>query len=379
MRKSSFLKHHRKIKIEGTDLPAMLNKCIGEDLKLKDLRWKNPIEISARVTADDHERLKKVAGHSYRITVAYEGGAVPFLKKLKHNKISIIGALLMGALIFYQSLFVAEIRVDGYRSITEADIRNTLSQAGLYEGARKPESYSDIEAAIYKNHDEITWVSIFEDGRLVKVSVAEASDATEAVPEDKRPAGIIAGKSGIIVKVLPLKGNSLVEKGDYVNKGDMLISGRFGTIRSHAEGTALAKVPYKLEFYMEKTRCEFESTGRRKLGVEFLIGDVKIDTSSRHRYEKSLKREKKLIDITEPMPLKLSFSIIEEVDCKEKDMDLKKARKVAEAAVRQYASENFKDGQEIVDTSIELTYTKSLIKACVFLEVIEDIGVVKVY
>lgn len=58
--------------------------------------------------------------------------------------------------------------MDGYIGLTETELRQTLAEAGIREGERKPDSYDDAKAALYKNHREITWVSIFEDGRADK-------------------------------------------------------------------------------------------------------------------------------------------------------------------------------------------------------------------
>ena len=43
----------------------------------------------------------------------------------------------------------------------------------------------------------------------------------------KPPCNIVAAKAGIIENITPLTGNAQVEKGDYVNEGDILISGKF--------------------------------------------------------------------------------------------------------------------------------------------------------
>ncbi|MBR2619348.1 MAG: sporulation protein YqfD, partial [Firmicutes bacterium] len=63
MRKSGFLRHHRKIRIEGTDLPGIVNKCIRNGILLKDLRYKDQLESTVEVKDDDYRRLKKIAGH----------------------------------------------------------------------------------------------------------------------------------------------------------------------------------------------------------------------------------------------------------------------------------------------------------------------------
>lgn len=388
MKRFGFLRHHRKIKIEGTNLNGIVNKCIKNQVTLKDLRWNNPLESTVRVKGDDYGRLKKMAGHSYRMTVLDEGGAVPFLRSIKKNITAVIGAFLLGALIFYQTLFIAEVRVDGYRGISETEIRKTLAEAGVYEGARKPDDYSPVKAAVYENHEDITWVSIFEDGRLIKVNVAEAGKTEEAPPADNTPVNIVASRSGMIERIEPIKGNAVVQKGDYVSKGDVLISGRFKyqstdysrgddffTMYSHAEGKALAKVPRHLEFYMEKTGRKKEPTGKMIPGIYIKIGDMQINTARRLcRYETSVSHENTLVDIVYPLPVTISLIKIEEAEITEIPRDRAEMDRVVEAAVRQYKREEMKAGEEIISRTIEYSETANLIKAEVFLEVLEDIG-----
>ena len=388
MRKSGFSKHHRKIKIEGTDLPGIVNKCIRNGILLKDLRYRNELESTADLKDDDYDRLKKLAGHSYRMTTIDEGGIIPFFRKIKSNIPTIIGAFLLGALIFYQSLFIAEIRVDGYRTITETDIRQTLEEAGLKEGARKPENYDHIKARLFETYPKITWVSVYENGKLIKVNIAEAGKAKDAEEKDMSPVHIIAKKSGMVDKITPLQGNARVQKGDYVNKGDVLISGRykyqssdyskgdgFFYMYSHAEGQVLAKIPRQVTFYMQKVQRREKLTGKVIPGLFIKIGDAEIDTAhNMNRFKTSLRKEKKLMQVVRPLPVRISLVTIYEVIPQRKNLSAEKRKAVTEAAIRQYKREELKKGEEIISYDIEFSETENLVKADVFMEVLEDIG-----
>ncbi len=366
----------------------MINKCIKQGIVIRNLKWKNRLESTAEVNEEDFYRLKKAAGLSYRITVLDEGGAVPLIKAMKKNIAAIIGAFLLGALIFYQSLFIAEIRIDGYRSISEESLRQVMADAGLYEGAKKPHDYDSIKKALYTNFDNITWAGIYEDGRLIRVTIAEASENEEAETADTDPADIVASRSGMIESVTPLQGNALVEKGDYVNEGDVLISGEFEyqssdysrgddifIMYSHAEGSAMARTPYRLTYYLEKNRRIKERTGREIPGISLRFGDAEIDTASAfNQYATAVRTEKTILDIVNPIPVKISIVKIEEVRIKEEHADMEKTRSVVEAAIRQYQRENMKDGAEIVGSSVDYSESEGVIKADILLEVLEDIG-----
>lgn len=209
---------------------------------------------------------------------------------------TVIGAFLLGALIFYQSLFIAEITIGGYSSISETELRQTLTEAGVYEGARKKGIYEDAKALLYEKYDKITWISIYERGRRLEVDIAEAGEFLEENIPDKRPVNIVAAKSGMIETILPLKGSAKVQKGDYVNEGDILISGRykyqssdyskgddFFTMYSHADGQVTARVPEYMTYYFEKNRRIKEPTGRFFVGIYLKFGDLEVDTASGRR------------------------------------------------------------------------------------------------
>ena len=387
-RRFGFLRHYRKIRIEGFDLSGIINKCIRNRIVLRNLQWKSPLESTAEIRSDDFSRLKKAAGHSYRMTVVKDGGLIPLCCRIRKNTGTIAGAFLLGALIFYQSLFVAEIQVDGYRSISEESLRQTLESAGLYEGVRKPEDYSDIKAALYSTHEAITWVSIYEDGRQIRVHVSEAGKGEEAEAADQTPVNIVAARSGIIEEISPLQGNARVRKGDYVNRGDVLISGRlkyqstdysrgddYFYMYSHAEGQVYAKVPRQLDFYVEKNRREKKPTGKSVCGLCIKIGDVILDTAAIFgKYEASVRTEKKLIDTVKPLPLKLSFVRISEVTLEESPADREMLKKTAEAALRQYAKSTLGEGEEILESSMDFYEMENVIRISIFAEVLEEIG-----
>ena len=98
--KFGFLKHYRKIKIEGVDPKKILNKCLKHKITLEDLRWKNDITLHGQITGEDYKRLKQLAGHNCKLTVLKEGGAIPLLQRVKRNIAAVAGAFSLGTLLF---------------------------------------------------------------------------------------------------------------------------------------------------------------------------------------------------------------------------------------------------------------------------------------
>ena len=391
MKRFGFLRHYRRIRVEGINLVALINKCIKNDITMRNLRWHGPVTITFEIQDTDYSMLKKAAGHSYKITVLCERGAVPVFQTMKTGKVTVIGAFLLGALIFYQSLFIAEITIGGYSSISETELRQTLTEAGVYEGARKKGIYEDAKALLYEKYDKITWISIYERGRRLEVDIAESGEFLEENIPDKRPVNIVAAKSGMIETILPLKGSAKVQKGDYVNEGDILISGRyryqssdyskgdnFFTMYSHADGQVTARVPEYMTYYFEKNRRIKEPTGRFFVGIYLKFGDIEVDTASgRGDYEASVMTRSNLINVVKPLPFTLGVIKVEEVNLKERAENPEKIKKTVEAAARQYEREELGVGERILSQNIDYSESVSLIRADVLTEVLMDIGAEK--
>ncbi|MDO4544780.1 MAG: sporulation protein YqfD [Bacillota bacterium] len=390
-RRFGFLRHYKKIKVEGTGFNHIVNKCIRSGIALRNLKWRDPLESTMEVQGEDFGRLKKLAGHSYKMTVLKEGGAIPVFQSMRANLLTVAGAFLLGAFLFYQSLFVAEIRIDGYRTVTEASIRSTLEEEGLYEGARKEDDYSNVKARLYQEYDEITWVSIYEDGRLIKVNIAEAGREGEASVPEETPVNIVAARSGMIEKITPLQGNAKVQRGDYVNEGDVLISGRykyqssdysrgdkFFYLYSHAKGQVMARIPQQLTYYFEKNVRTMEPTGRKTWAIQVTAGDGSFELGdSRGDYEVSVREETVLLDLVRFIPFTVKLIETEEVTLKERPREMKELRRVTEAAIRQYGKENLEQGEDILSSTMDFYEEENVIKVNVLLETLQDIGAEK--
>lgn len=387
-RKYGFFRHYRKIKIEGASLASFVDRCMKNGIFLRNLRYKDPVESSVEVSSDDFDVFRRTAGHSYKLTVTGEGGAIPFLRSMLTQISVIAGAFLLGAFIFYQSLFVAEIRLDGYRSISEERLRNVMSEAGLFEGTRRQKDYNRVKSALYSEFDNIAWVGIHESGKMVEVEISESAGGREPEPADETPVDIVAARSGVIEKILPLQGEALVKNGDYVNKGDVLISGTleyqstdysrgdgFFYMYSHASGEALARTPRRLTYYIEKNVRVKQPTGRHIPGIHVKIGDLEIDTASwLSRFTASERREKMLVDIVRPLPVRFGITSVDEVVIEERHRDMNRLSEMVDAAVRQYARENFGSDSAVSGHQIDYTESAGVIRADVLMEVLEDIG-----
>lgn len=155
---------------------------------------------------------------------------------------------------------ISKVVMIGEREIcVENAIRETLAEEGMFEGGLKVLDYDYLEKVLYNKFPNIVWARIAYQGRYVNVSIAEGElNDLKKTEKKEKPCNIIARKSCYIDKILPFRGVALVERNDFVRKGQVLISGKVEYESTtydedkekeyfvHSDGIIKGRVPYKI-------------------------------------------------------------------------------------------------------------------------------------
>ncbi len=383
---SSFTEHYKKIKIEGFQIDRLLDKCMKNRIQLRQVQFVNDLEVTLLVGTGDFKKLKKLAKSSYKVTVLEERGYKYAIQRLWRKKITIAGILMVLAFLYYQSLFIVEIQIDGYEKIDEPHLRQTLAEAGLYEGCRKDIDLNKVKIRLYEKYDEISWAGITFHGNLAQVSIAEGEKPVKTKVEKKKPCSIVADKAGYIDKIVPIEGLRAVKDGDYVKKGDVLITGivplrnvAYGTESEgetetyvHAEGTVQAKIPERLVFYGERYRRIKTKTGNKIWGLSL---NSHNSAKAMNHYEASVVKTKNLIDIVRPFRLKLDATWVEEVVLSQAEVKDDALKKTINAQVRRHVKEHLPENTQILNKSLNFSREKNIVTIGVTLETLQQIGI----
>lgn len=269
-RESNFIRHWVKVRLQGFKPEQILTQAIERGAALREIRYKDETEVYFRVAEEDLSMLKKLAGSRYRLTVVREGGVRPQVRKLLGRKLAAAGVALFLIVAGFQSLFVREINVIGCRTITESQIRSCLAEEGLYEGAMKRFDCDEIERKLFSEFDSVVWARVAYEGNYVQVEISESEQIPAADASREKPCSIVADQECYIENVYTYRGRAKVQSGDFVRKGQVLISGRVPIEHPtyplekdekpehyvHAEGKVTARVPYYFSFYMERAAEE---------------------------------------------------------------------------------------------------------------------------
>lgn len=126
-------------------------------------------------------------------------------------------------MLVIQQNIVTQIDIEGSYKTDEDVLRSSLAEDGLYEGAVAAGiDYQEIETGILAEHGDIRWINIDRQGSRVKVHIVEGS--LEDVEKQNAVHDVVASRSGYVTRVIARDGYALVKPGDYVEKGQTLIS-----------------------------------------------------------------------------------------------------------------------------------------------------------
>lgn len=396
----SLLTGYVTIIISGSAPERFINMASSRGIWLWDLKWITQDTIKASVRLSGIRPLRHIARET-RCRFSIDGRfGLPFLAaKMRRRKTLVFGAVLFVLLLYMLSSFIWFVDVTGNERVADAEILKVARRAGLSRGTCKwilqP---AQVEKEIQEQLPEVSWVGVHIRGARAVVEVVEKKLPPREAYED--PAHIVAEKDGVIKELLVLQGHSLVEEGQTVKQGDILISGIIPppetTIESeegemqrelepqfvHARGIARARVWY--EGYGEVQLLEEGSrpTGRKISRVCIKIGDKEIILMGPRKvpYQKYQRQVN-----TKRLPvwrnIKIPVEIITEKYAELVDYRLRRsyeeARKLAvEQAVADARREIPKDA-EIVSRQVKevkASREKNIVRMEVLVEAIEEIG-----
>lgn len=233
--------------------------------------------IEAKVLAHQYKALRECAKKTgVRLKSGSRVGA-PFQMHRYRKRIGIlIGVLLFVAFLFFMSFFVWSIELKGMETIPEEKILAQLEELGVRVGAPKWSiDFTTLEDRMLLAIPELSQVAITTKGTSVWIEVRERAQKPEMIDEDQ-PNNVIAAKTGQIKKLEVLEGMPMVEKGQAVAKGDLLVSGivedKYGGITMrHAMATVIAET--QTDFTIE---IPLQQTIPQKTGKEFTRSSIRI-------------------------------------------------------------------------------------------------------
>ena len=244
---SYFLVGYQNVCIAPEDTACFLELCRQKKLAYRDFRPMDDGSVALRMrTHTLRQALRLAEAQGISVTVTAEGGLPLYTRCLWRRPGLWVGVLVVVALMILSSRFVWDVRVTGNTAVSEREVEETLRACGFGVGSYLGNFKADrIENRVLMQNRDIAWISVNMRGTVAHVEIREAVHTPPQ--EDSTPANLIADIGGQIIRVEPLRGNVTVAAGEWVDKGDLLIGGVYGSETSgirytHAAGRVYARV-----------------------------------------------------------------------------------------------------------------------------------------
>nr|WP_144920424.1 sporulation protein YqfD [Paenibacillus bovis] len=264
------------IRLEGRGIERLLNKFTQAGISTWNIKRKKSGAVYFFIALPDLHKVRKAVRNS-DCTISFKRGeGVPFLwKRALQNSGFLVGILFFFLVAGILSNITWGIQVEGADPETEHQIRKELATLGVKVGT--PHIFSDrpnmIQKKLTEKIDNITWIGVELKGTTYQFQVVQKTEPKQQV--EKSPGHLVASKKAVISHMFVERGKPMVKINQFVDKGQLLVSGAIGKEEEEmmvvAEGKVWGKTWYKttVEFPLDSSLRVFTGKEKKKHALVF--------------------------------------------------------------------------------------------------------------
>ncbi len=368
----SFIRGYYTLTVEGLDTESFLNYLIRNKIYVYNVDRINKTKVQFDIDSSNLKELKKIyRGNKFNIKIKKKTG-IPFIaKKIYTYKGMVICALVSLIILMSTSQFVTDIYITAPEGIDKAALKKELYIQGVKPGVYK----KNIDRKVVRDNimikfNDIAYVSINVKGTNIFVNITK-KDESKNSDENSNYCNIVATKDGIIEKVIPRSGEAIVQEGDIVKKGDILINGA----NTSAIPEVWATTFYESEQSLNYIDIKNQKTGKKKnvYTISFYEKKYKILRNIKYKdyeIENSIKQIK-IGDYT--FPIKITVSTFYELTKTENKVDVQKIKEELYSLVKKELEYKIPVSAKYIDVKDKYSVSKDEVKYLVTVTTSEDI------
>lgn len=312
----------------------------------------------------------------YNVTVTERSGASEMLKGVLGRLGLVVGLVLAAAFIVWFSGRTWKISVDVTGENAEAvraEVLQILAENGIKEGAKKTKLENKaIEKLLVKGAPEASLVVADKEGVKLNITIKGIS-----LPKKTIDGKIVARYSGQIVSIRGQTGDLLVNIGDIVSKGQVLIcpSTTNGTF-SPAGGSVMTKVFIAGEAYGKTQLTKMERTGESISQTTISLFGLKLkgkDASVTYEYYE-VETTETLVSENLLLPIKKTTTTWYKLAPKVVDIAEEELVQNLKAQAKKVAENNLPKGAEVTGETYTVFNENGFVKVVCNLETMLDIA-----
>ena len=369
----NYIRGYYVLIVEGIDAEKYLNFICKSRISIYNVKRISNTKIEFCVNRGDLKKIKNTyRGSKFEIKIKQKTG-IPFLaKRIYRYKTMVFSAIVSLFLLLLTTQFVTDIYIQVPEGIKKEDIRKELYQVGLKPGVyKKSIDRKEIRDHIMLKFNDVAYLSINVKGTNIFVTVTKKAETLKSV-EQSNYCNIIANKDCIIEKVIARSGNSVVQKGDIVRKGDVLINGSNNKSIPEVWATTFYEAS-KSASYEEVVK---EKTGNKKNVYTLSFYDNKYTIRRNIKYNDYVieNQEYKLSLGNYTFPLKLKVSTFYETEDKKIEKDKEQVKKELKEKTLKELDYIIPASARIVDSKHDYKVNKNMLEYTITVQTSENIA-----
>lgn len=266
----NYIRGYLVISAEGCFLERFINICLRRGILLRDIKRTGQERLTAKISVSAFLQIRSVAFKTRtHIRILQRRGAMFHLKQYEKRRFALFALILAAALFWYSTNHVMGIDIIGCNKMNADEIMSGLNEYGVDFGAplRKIDT-DELQNRLMIKFEGVAWAGINIRGSRVYVEIKERLDKADILEQDT-PCNLIAAKKGEITEIDAREGQSMINVGDGVEAGDLLVSGVIdsssrGARLVHAFGEVYAKTTYEKSTEVPLEYDLRENTGQVK-------------------------------------------------------------------------------------------------------------------
>lgn len=315
MKKLDFLQKFSiiQIKIIGTNFASLLNLLSREGVKLRNTKRTDDKTLFITITANYADTTFAILQKKcYNYFVTRKIGFIAL------NVGVFAGILLILVALGVLSCFCFGVKINSENDYIVSKVEQILKNEAVIGKTWGAIDSERLEQTLRENITDIGLVSVSRRGAFLWVNFSSITPPSE-VNDEINTSGVFATQNGVVSRIFVHSGTALVNVGDTVNLGQMLIA----PYTVDAEGnqtSAIARGDVYL-FVWDSATVEFREndmvatrTGRTQQFAKVTFkGNVLSDNSGKIEFE-SYEIESKVEYLSNVMPLKIEYTTVFETE-----------------------------------------------------------------
>lgn len=270
-----------EVELVSADLEKVFQRINENRIEITNVILRDELTCGFQIQQSSYPALKQLCGAGgEKLYIKRKSGIWLIAKQISSRPVLVLGLVTLLMLAIWMPRRVLFVGVDGNLSVPENQILEAAENCGISFGASRREVRSEkMKNALLAELPQLQWAGINTYGCTAQISVRE-----RAVPETtswkQEITGIAASRDGYILSCTVTRGTGLVQPGNSVKEGQMLISAYTDCglcIRAEpAEGEVIAQTNRGLTSIMPMEYVETFDTGSVKRKISLLIRKKRI-------------------------------------------------------------------------------------------------------